>query len=196
MSLPCPPPSARGRWRPDDSSPLHTLVADKVLAEIVASVATFLEFLHHGERVVRHHAKGGQAAITAIDSGVQDVDPAAGVIQVKGLTGGTYTVCKTAAPTDFALPASNCTSASVPNNGSVSLTFVNLTMVRVQFGLRDNALSYVGGATFGLYDDDGVFVGQFADNSAMDLDPTWEKFELEFAAEGTWLLCHGTPPAG
>jgi len=141
-------------------------------------------------------AIAGQAAITAIDNGAQDADPTAGVVQVKGLTGGTYTVCETATPTDFALPTSNCTSASVPSNGSVSLTFVNLTMARVKFGPRDNTLSYVGGATFGLYDTDGAFVGQFADNSAMDLDPTWGKFELKFAVEGTWLLCHGTPPAG
>lgn len=141
-------------------------------------------------------AAPGQAAITAIDNGAQDADPVAGVIQVKGLTAATYDICETTAPTDHVLPTPNCASASVPNNGSASLTFVNLTMARVQFGPKDNAMNFVGGASFGLIDTDGKLVAQFADNAAPDLDRTWGRFELKFAVEGTWLLCLGTPPAG
>lgn len=135
------------------------------------------------------------APITVDDNGPQDADPALGAVQVKNLVAGFYSICQSAMPSGYAVSSPVCTSVAV-NNGAVSVQFIDLAFARGVFGAMDNALNYVTGAVFDLYDPTGVMRGQIKDNTAPDLDPTPGKVELQLDVEGSWAVCPVSAPSG
>lgn len=134
----------------------------------------------------------GAAAYFLIDNGSGDSDSTANVILKKGLL-GTYTVCQTAAPTDYVLPNPACQTVSIPSGVTAKIQFVDKTVGLVQWRFLDFVGTPVGGAVYNFNDGSGWV--SIADDSALDLDKTPGQFLVK-APGGNANVCTLTPPAG
>ena len=134
----------------------------------------------------------GAPAYFLIDNGSGDSDSTANVILKKGLL-GTYTVCQTAAPTDYVLANPACQNVSIPSGVTVKLQFVDNTVALVEWDFRDMVGTLVGGAEYSFNDGSGWV--SVADDSALDLDKTPGRVLVK-APGGNANVCAHMPPAG
>lgn len=145
--------------------------------------------------------KSGGMSFMAVDNGPGDTNSFIGVIVMLTVTPGTYTVCQTAAPSDFVLPSPPACQtigvlAGTNTPGSAShVQFVNLTVPRARWVAFDDInWDSIPGVVF--TGDDGSGPVTIADNSPLDLDPTPGKFEVKVPNGSSYTVCPKATPPG
>ena len=137
-------------------------------------------------------AKGG-LTFNAIDNGVQDADPVVGAVRIAGLTPATYLVCEIIPPPGYVQPT-ECASATVGGIIASQVTFLNLTIARVSWTVKDFVGNLVGGMQFTGSDTVGK-TDTITDNLPPDLDPKPGRVEV-LARPGNYVVCETKLPAG
>ena len=180
-----PPTSAalaKGKGGGGAGGSLRIALVNKLLGPLSAGGATFTG------------TKSGQLKFTVTDNGPNDAEPAVGIVEVTGLTGGNYTVCQTVAPVGF-IRSTNCPVASLGGNTPPLVTFVNPAEPHAIWAVFDViSKDTIGGATFTMDKNDGSPVITIADNSLLDLDPRPGVFEVKSDKEVVASICMATPP--
>ena len=129
------------------------------------------------------------------DNGPADSDPAAGKFKVAGLNPGRYTVCETAAPAKYVLPATPCSSVDVAQGVTSTLKdFVNLHLPVYSTEYADIRNNLVGGGSVMIKDSLGAVIMSITDNDATDENPTAGKFQVTLPAPGKYSQCVLMPP--
>jgi hypothetical protein len=146
-------------------------------------------------------AKSGGMPTVVADNGPSDSNSYVGLVVMLNIAPGTYTVCQTAAPSDFVLPSPQpCQTIGVlagsntPGTASV-IQFVNLTVPRATWVAFDDInWDSIPGVTF--TGDDGSGPVAILDNSPLDLDPTPGKFAVQVPNGTSYTVCPKATPAG
>jgi uncharacterized surface anchored protein len=127
------------------------------------------------------------------DNGEGDNDPAEGVIEVLGLTSGTYTVTETQAPEGYA-PQQESNGVQIEASVVTDLTVVNEQQagsIAIRKVDAADGQTLLPGACFQV--DDGVIV---CDNGEGDADPTEGLVLIQGVAPGTHSVTETQSPEG
>jgi uncharacterized surface anchored protein len=176
---------------------------------------TFVDTLEKGELIIRKmdvagnalvgatfvitpDPKTGTGSLTVVDNGLNDEDPAGGILKVTGCIIGTVcTVEETVAPAGY-VPAPPQT---VTISATVTLTFVNEKEERGQLKIKkvDKCGSLLGGAQFLIEPNPKTGTGSLTvvDNGLNDEDPVAGRLLVTNCIKGiTYTVTETVPPPG
>jgi len=179
------PATAQGALLPFKLGTLVVRVVDQFQIVITTSSAQFTG------------AKDGQTGTpwALLDNAQGDSDPTVGTIKL-GMTPGTYEICETTSPTDYALPKPKCQNVTIVAGTTTNLMFINPTIARMRWSVVDFVPNLVGGMKFSLRDSTQAVIATFFDNAAPDIDPTPGKVEVKLPVEGVYSMCELQLPVG
>ncbi len=162
-------------------------VFDEKQALITTSSATY--------QIIR--SNGGITSTWTLKDGlVNDSEPAMGVALMKGLVPGTYQVCETEAPVDYALAKPACGVVTVYAGATVGLYLVNPHLPKITFKVVDFIGNLVPNMTFTIKDSANVYSSLVVDNGPLDSDPVGGQLALTLPFESKYTLCETTLPPG
>lgn len=145
-------------------------------------------------------SKSGNSLPVA-DNGAADSYLGIGVILIKNLKPGMYSVCQNAAPAEYVLPTPPaCQNIEVvPGTSTIGdashVMFNILTAPRATWVAFDGLnFDTIPGFVFTGNNGSGPVV--IADNSALDLDPRGGVFEVKVLSGNSFTVCPGSAPTG
>src|SRR5690348_15200721 len=134
--------------------------------------------------------------MTVTDNDQHDTDPTFGIVHLVNLPVGTYKICETIAPAQFALPDPPCRYATI--SGGVTTTvwpFVSGVRPYVQTGFVGIDSARVAGGIITVKDSTGTPVMLVADNSGSDTDKRDGYVMFQLPGAGQFSVC-GAGSAG
>ncbi len=162
-------------------------VFDEKQALITTSSATY--------QIIR--SNGGITSTWTLKDGlVNDSEPEMGVSLMKGFVPGTYQVCETEAPVDYALAKPACGVVTVYAGATVGLYLVNPHLPKITFKVVDFIGNLVPNMTFTIKDSANVYSSLVVDNGPLDSDPVGGQVALTLPFESKYTLCETTLPPG
>ena len=138
----------------------------------------------------------GYHQVVTDNSGL-DVDPTLGKLRLNGLAPGSYKVCETKAPPEFALPDSTCHSGLVYGGMTTAvLAFVHQWLPLVEVSYKDLKGVLVGGGGFTVKDTLGNALKYIGDDGIYDVNKVPGKFYFRLPVSGKVSICGTNAPYG